>query len=83
MANVYNMTIVDYYQNLPKATNPKAEFVRDIVINCDVSEITVRQWLCGRFIPLDKNHREYLSKKTGIPVEELFPKLSQEAARQE
>jgi len=76
------MTIADYYRNLPKATNPKAEFVRDIVINCNVSEITVRQWLNGRFVPYEKEHREYLSKKTGIPEEELFPKLLKEAPKQ-
>ena len=74
------MTIVDYYKSLPsKATNPRAEFVRDIVINCNVSEITVRQWVNGRFTPGDKEHCEYISKKVGIPVEELFPKMQPEA----
>ena len=71
------MTIVEYYQNLPKrATNPRADFVRDIVINCKVSEITVRQWMSGRFAPGEREHMEYIAEKTGIPVEELFPKAS-------
>lgn len=75
------MTIVNYYQSLPKAISPRAEFVRDIVINCNVSEITVRQWLSGRFTPGEKEHRDYIAKKTGIPVEELFPKFSDEASK--
>lgn len=69
------MTIVDYYQSLPaRAINPRAEFVRDIVIHCNVSEITVRQWVNGRFTPAEKETRDYISEKIGIPVEELFPK---------
>lgn len=74
------MTIVEFYQSLPsKAVNPRAEFVRDIVINCNVSEITVRQWMNGRFRPGDIAHCEYISRKTGIPVDELFPKMQNEA----
>lgn len=78
------MTIVEYYQNLPKrAINPRADFVRDIVINCNVSEITVRQWMSGRFTPGEREHMEYIAQKTGIPVEELFPKsaVAEEASK--
>ncbi len=75
------MTITNYYQSLPKAVSPRAEFVRDLVINCNVSEITVRQWMSGRFTPGEKAHRDYISQKTGIPVDELFPKLNEGATK--
>lgn len=66
------ITLEGYYEQLPEATFPKTAFVNDVAQDCGVSVATVHNWVHGKTKPEKKEHREYLSKKTGIPEEELW-----------
>lgn len=66
------MTLKEYYQNLPKSTAPKTEFLKKIVIGCDVSFTTARHWVDGLFKPQSKELIGKLSEITGIPEDELW-----------
>lgn len=68
-------SLADYYDNLPPRTAPKAEFLREIVATCNVDLNTAKLWVRGKTTPGNPDHRRLLSKVTGIPEEELFPKL--------
>lgn len=68
------MTLAEYYDQLPPRTSPKSDFVREIMATCGVENVTVRQWVKGKSAPSKEEHRRILSKVTGIPEEELFPK---------
>ena len=61
-----------YYDGLPEATFPKTDFVNEIATDCNVSVATVHNWLHGKTKPEKEEHRQYLSKKTGIPVEDIW-----------
>lgn len=61
-----------YYDSLPEATFPKTSFVNETAQDCGVSVATVHNWLHGKTKPEKEEHRQYLSKKTGIPVEEIW-----------
>ena len=69
-------TLNDYYESLPPRTSPKAEFVKEIVAVCNVDLNTAKLWVRGKTTPSNPEHRRILSKVTGIPEEELFPKLA-------
>lgn len=71
------MTLSEFYDNLPPRTAPKADFIREIMATCGVEQITAKNWVKGKFIPVNPDHRRILSKATGIPEEELFPKKNQ------
>ena len=66
------MTLKGYYKNLPEASYPKTEFIRSIAKKCDVSEVTVRNWINYGFKPTNKAHIQILSEETGIPSENLW-----------
>lgn len=68
------MTLIDYYNGLPKQTSPKSDFITEVAQMCDVSEATVRFWVYNKFRPSRKEFLAVLSEKTGIPEEELFAK---------
>ena len=61
-----------YYDSLPEATFPKTSFVNETAQDCGVSVATVHNWMHGKTKPEKEEHRQYLSKKTGIPVEEIW-----------
>ena len=70
------MTLTEYYNSLPPRTSPKTEFVKEIVATCNVDITTAKYWVAGRTTPGNPEHRRILSSVTGIPEEELFPKLA-------
>lgn len=69
------MTLKEFYDQLPGRSAPKADFVREIVATCGVEHVTAKFWVKGKTTPSNPDHRRLLSKVTGIPEEELFPKL--------
>ena len=72
------MTLAEYYDKLPPRTAPKADFVREIIAVCGVEKDTAKLWVRGKTTPINPDHRRMLSKATGIPEEELFPKLKKD-----
>lgn len=66
------MTLKGYYSQLPDASHPKTEFVNEVAIETGVSAATVRNWVIYGMRPQNKAHVEFLSRKTGIPVENLW-----------
>ena len=69
---VRKMTLKGYYSQLPDATHPKTDFVNEVAIEAGVSAATVRNWVIYGMLPQNKSHVEILSRKTGIPVEDLW-----------
>lgn len=69
------MTLRDYYQGLPARTSPKTRFVEEVMDACGTKEVTVKNWVNGKSLPANPAHRQILSDITGIPEDELFPKL--------
>ena len=69
------MNLSEYYEALPPRQSPKTEFVKEIVATCNVDLNTAKLWVRGKTTPSNPDHRRLLSKVTGIPEEELFPKL--------
>lgn len=69
---VQKMTLKGYYQQLPDANHPKTDFVNEVAMDAGVSAATVRNWVIYGMRPQNKNHVEILSRKTGIPVENLW-----------
>lgn len=69
------MNLNEYYESLPEATAPKADFLREIVTTCGVELVTARLWVKGRSTPSNPEHRRIIASAVGIPEEELFPKL--------
>lgn len=66
------MTLKGYYLQLPNANHPKTDFVNEVAMEAGVSAATVRNWVIYGMRPQNKNHMEILSRKTGIPVENLW-----------
>lgn len=66
------MTLPGYYENLPKASFPKKDFVAKIMRECDVSFATAKNWVKGITRPKEKCSEEILSKISGIPQEKLW-----------
>lgn len=73
------MTLKEYYDNLPGQSAPKADFVREIVATCGVEQVTAKFWVKGKTTPSNPEHRRILSTVTGIPEEQLFPKLAKQS----
>ena len=67
-----NLTLAGYYNGLKRPPSPKLEFIKDIAENCGVGHLTVRNWIQGRNLPSNPEHKTYISKITGIPVEQLW-----------
>ncbi len=65
-------TLSDFYENLPKATSPKTEFIRKVAGRCDLEEATVRLWVKDKTKPSNPEHLQILSEESGIPVTQLF-----------
>lgn len=66
------LTLSGYYENLPKSSFPKKEFVAKIMKECDVSFTTARNWVKGITRPNEKNNEDILSRISGIPKEQLW-----------
>ena len=66
------ITLKSYYKNLPNPTHPKKELIRRIAAECNVTEVTVRNWIMYGFRPDNPNHIEIISKITGIAKEDLW-----------
>lgn len=67
------MSLKKFYDSLPETSSPKTEFIDEVAKECNLTTGTIRNWVKGRALPKEKEYFEILSKKTGIPVEELFP----------
>lgn len=67
-----NMTLKDYYENLPKATYPKKNFLAQVMNECDVSFTTANNWMKGHTKPVKESQILALSRITGIKKEELW-----------
>ncbi len=70
--NSRNITLESYYKGLPKATYPKSSFIALVANKCEVTHITVRNWIKYGMRPNNPAHIKILSEITGIPEEELF-----------
>lgn len=66
------MTLLDYYENLPKSSYPKKDFIQRIMSECDVSFTTARNWTKGHTRPMVDWQIKKLSEITGIPKEQLW-----------
>lgn len=67
-----NSKLRELYENLPKPTSPKTEWVHRCARFVGVSTGSVRGWVMGRNEPQKEEHLELLSEFTGIPKTELF-----------
>lgn len=70
--NGKKMTLKGYYKSLPEPTYPKKEFTSEIARRCNVSEVTVKNWIMYGFRPSNEKHIEILSEMTGIKPEDLW-----------
>ena len=66
------MNLQEFYKNIPAPTAPKAEFIKRVAEELEVSEPTVRGWVNGRFKPRHPSLYRGLSEITGIPEDQLF-----------
>lgn len=66
------MTLKGYYRNLPEATYPKSNFIRDVAARCGVTEVTVRNWIKYGMKPSNPEHIAILSEMTSISSESLW-----------
>lgn len=66
------ITLSGYYENLPKSSYPKKEFIQRIMTECDVSFTTARNWTKGNTKPAFEWQIEKLSEITGISREQLW-----------
>ena len=66
------MTLLDYYENLPKSSYPKKDFIQKVMNECDVSFTTARNWTKGNTRPMVDWQVDKLSEITGIPKEQLW-----------
>lgn len=64
--------LVQYYENLPKSTFPKKDFLNKIMLSCNVSYTTARNWVKGYNKPLTEELQKKVSAICGIPVEQLW-----------
>ncbi|MFU2357905.1 MAG: hypothetical protein ACM679_02915 [Bacteroidales bacterium] len=67
-----DMTLKGYYENLPKATYPKKDFLVRVMNECDVSYTTACNWVKGHTKPVKQSQVLALSNITGIAVENLW-----------
>lgn len=65
-------TLLKYYEALPKATYPKKDFIWKIMVACNVTQTTVRNWIWGNSCPQEEEYRQRVAEITGIPQEELW-----------
>lgn len=66
------ITLQGYYKNLPEATYPKSNFIRDVAARCGVTDVTVRNWIKYGMKPNNPEHAAILSEMTGIGIENLW-----------
>lgn len=66
-------SLTKIYKALLKIPSPAAQFVAWLCEITGRSESSVRKWLAGTVQP-EEHIKEKISKKTDIPVAELFPK---------
>ena len=69
-----SQSLTSYYENLPRAVQPKTDFVERISKLCGVNTGTVRLWVKGKTKPENEEHIAILVKETGIESEQLFCK---------
>lgn len=67
-----NMTLKGYYENLPKASYPKKDFLAKVMNECDVSYTTACNWVKGHTKPVNQNQILALSRITGISSDKLW-----------
>lgn len=67
-----DITLKSYYENLPKSTFPKKDFLARVMNECDVSFTTANNWVKGHTRPVKKNQILALSRITGIPSDKLW-----------
>ena len=69
---VAKLTLKSYYLQLTETSHPKTDFVNEIAMEAGASVATVRNWVIYGMKPANKKHIEILSRKTGIPADELW-----------
>lgn len=58
--NMEQLTLSRYYDELPRPTPPKTEFVKRVAERCGVDTQTVRYWLRGDRLPGRESHLDIL-----------------------
>lgn len=66
------MTLKCYYNSLPKSESPRSNLIKEISLNCDVSQTTARNWVLYGVKPKVKEHISFLSMITGIKEDCLW-----------
>jgi len=69
---VEKMTLRGYYNSLPHASYPKTAFINAVVQRCNVSVVTVRNWIRLGMRPSNPEHIRILSEMTGIAKNDLW-----------
>lgn len=67
-----DMTLKGYYENLPKSTYPKKNFLAQVMNECDVSFTTANNWVKGHTKPVKRSQILALSRITGISIDKLW-----------
>lgn len=71
--NHAQMTLAEYYDSLPKATAPKADFIKQMMQKCGVTQQAIYRWLKKGATPSTKEHCDIIAEIAKMPAEELFP----------
>lgn len=66
------MNLKRYYENLPRRTQPKDDFLKNVSERCGVTKTTVRNWVLYGVKPLKEEHVNVLVEMSGLKKEELW-----------
>lgn len=66
------MTLKSYYESLEREIPPKTALIKELADECNVNEATVRNWILYGIKPREERYKEIISKKTNIPIDELW-----------
>lgn len=65
-------TLTEIYNDIPRLTTPRLDFVKRLAAVTYRSENTIRQWVAGTRNP-DELSKQAIAKELGRSVAELFP----------
>ena len=63
--NSSTITLRSYYKSLPDAIHPKMDLLNKIIVRCNVSPNTARNWVMGASRPRNPEYEKILSELTG------------------
>ena len=72
LIKINKMTLKCYYENLPRRTQPKDDFLKAVAQRCDVTVTTVRNWILYNRRPQKERYVDILSELSGLKKEELW-----------